>query len=172
MVQELEPNCRKAGTRSPRWKPCLSPSLDSCDLVERRLNIELSLVEVENIAARPQASRSEFLISKLEVDASGFATREVILQLGNNNLWHFIAFLLALMNKAESNYKIWNYKMLAICEALKNWCYYLKELSELFEIWTDHCNFKFWFTMQHLTWWQAQWVLLLANYNFKLVHQW
>jgi hypothetical protein len=47
------------------------------------------------------------------------------------------------MNEAKHNYKIYNRKMLAITEALKNWCMYLEGLPQPFEIITDHCNLEF-----------------------------
>jgi hypothetical protein len=61
--------------------------------------------------------------------------------------------------------------MLAIIEALKNWHQFLAGLDDPFEIWTDHRNLKFWPTTQHLTRRQAHWALLLADYNFVLVHK-
>jgi hypothetical protein len=61
--------------------------------------------------------------------------------------------------------------MLAITEALKNWCQFLARLNDSFEIWTNYCNLEFWHTTQHLTPCQACWALLLANYNFVLVHK-
>jgi hypothetical protein len=61
--------------------------------------------------------------------------------------------------------------MLAITEALKDWCQFLARLDDPFEIWTNHRNLEFWRTTQHLTRRQARWALLLADYNFVLVHK-
>jgi hypothetical protein len=61
--------------------------------------------------------------------------------------------------------------MLAITEALKDWRQFLAGLDDPFKIWTDHCNLEFWCTTQHLTRRQARWALLLADYNFVLVHK-
>jgi hypothetical protein len=61
--------------------------------------------------------------------------------------------------------------MLAITEALKDWCQFLAGLDDPFKIWTDHRNLEFWRTTQHLTRRQACWALLLADYNFVLVHK-
>jgi hypothetical protein len=61
--------------------------------------------------------------------------------------------------------------MLMVTKALKDWRQFLAELDDPFEIWTDHCNLEFWRTMQHLTCRQAHWALLLADYNFVLVHK-
>jgi hypothetical protein len=61
--------------------------------------------------------------------------------------------------------------MLAITKALKNWHQFLARLNNSFEIWTDHRNLEFWRTTQHFTCCQACWALLLADYNFVLVHK-
>jgi hypothetical protein len=75
------------------------------------------------------------------------------------------------MNEAECNYEIYDREMLAITEALKDWCMYLEGLPRPFEIITDHCNLEFWRTAQNLTRHQACWALLLANYDFVLIHK-
>jgi hypothetical protein len=75
------------------------------------------------------------------------------------------------MNKAEHNYKIYNREMLAITEALKDWRMYLEGLPQPFEIITNHRNLEFWRTAQNLTRRQARWALLLANYDFVLIHK-
>jgi hypothetical protein len=76
-----------------------------------------------------------------------------------------------LINEAGCNYEIYNHKMLAITEALKNWCIYLEDLSQPFEIITNYCNLEFWHTVQNLMHCQACWTLLLANYDFVLIHK-
>jgi hypothetical protein len=75
------------------------------------------------------------------------------------------------MNEAEHNYEIYNCEMHAIIEALKDWQMYLKGLSYLSEIITDHCNLEFWHTAQNLMHCWAHWALLLANYNFVIIHK-
>jgi hypothetical protein len=88
-----------------------------------------------------------------------------------NSLWHPIAFQSVFFKEAECNYKIWDHKMLVITEALKDWRQFLAGLDDPFEIWTDHRNLEFWRTTQHLMHRQVCWALLLADYNFVLVHK-
>jgi hypothetical protein len=107
----------------------------------------------------------------IEVDASRFATGGVIYQKCEDTYWHPIAYWSQSMNKAECNYEIYNCKMLAITEALKDWHMYLEKLPQPFKIITDHCNLEFWRTAQNLTHCQARWTLLLANYDFVLIHK-
>lgn len=79
----------------------------------------------------------------IEVDASGFATGGVILQKCEDTLWHPIAYRSQSMTETERNYKIYDREMLAIVEALKEWCHFLEGLSEPFEIWSDHQNLQY-----------------------------
>lgn len=55
------------------------------------------------------------------------------------------------MIEAERNYEIYDREMLAVVEALKEWCHFLKGLSELFEVWTDYQYLQFWKIAQNLT---------------------
>ena len=53
--------------------------------------------------------------TRIEVDASGFATGGALLQMLDNGLWHPVAFRSASMIEAERNYQIHDREMLAIC---------------------------------------------------------
>jgi len=57
--------------------------------------------------------------------------------------WKPIAFLSKIMQPAESNYEIYDKKLLAIVEALTKWRQYLLDVMEPFKIWTDHKNLKY-----------------------------
>jgi hypothetical protein len=61
---------------------------------------------------------------RIEVDASGYTTGGVISQKCDDldSLWHLIAFRSASFKEAKCNYKTWDHEMLAITEALKDWC--------------------------------------------------
>lgn len=111
--------------------------------------------------------------TRIEGDALGYTTGGVISQKCDDidNLWHPIAFRSASFTETERNYEIYDREMLAITEALKDWRQFLGGLDDPFEIWTDHRNLEFWRTTQHLTRRQARWALLLADFNFVLVHK-
>ena len=47
------------------------------------------------------------------------------------------------MQQAERNYKIYDKELLAIVEALAKWRQYLLDAVEIFKIWTDHKNLKY-----------------------------
>ena len=47
------------------------------------------------------------------------------------------------MQPVEQNYEIYNKELLAIVEALAKWRQYLLDAKELFGVWTDHENLKY-----------------------------
>ena len=78
----------------------------------------------------------------METDASEYAIGVVLFQ-EQEEKWRPIAFLLRTMQPVERNYEIYNKELLAIVEALSKWRQYLLNVRELFEIWTDHKNLKY-----------------------------
>ena len=89
--------------------------------------------------------------TRLEVDASGFATGGALLQQDETSIWHPIAFCSSSMQPAERNYEIHDQEMLAIIEALKDWHHFLEGLPNPFGIITDHSNLQYWRTAQYLS---------------------
>ena len=57
--------------------------------------------------------------TRVEVDASGFATGAVLSQEGEDGKFHPIAFHSESMSDAEQNYEIYDKEMLAIIRALQ-----------------------------------------------------
>ncbi|EEB88901.1 hypothetical protein MPER_13072, partial [Moniliophthora perniciosa FA553] len=109
--------------------------------------------------------------TRLEVDASGYATGGVILQQLEDGLWHPVAYRSESMAPAERNYEIYDREMLAIIRALEDWRHYLEGLPESFEIITDHRNLEYWRTAQDLSRRQARWSLWLSRFDFRLTHK-
>lgn len=109
--------------------------------------------------------------TRLEVDASGYATGGVLLQKLEDDLWHPIAFRSQSMVEAERNYEIYDKEMLAIIRALEDWRHYLEGLPRTFDIISDHRNLEYWQTAQNLTRRQARWSLYLSRFDFHLTHK-
>ena len=82
--------------------------------------------------------------------------------------WRPIAFLSRIMQQAERNYKIYNKELLAIVEVLAKWRQYLLDVKELFEIWMDYKNLKYFREPHKLNRRQARWYLKLQDYDFIL----
>ena len=107
--------------------------------------------------------------TRIEVDASGFATGGVILQKCDDDLWHPVAYRSESMSEAERNYEIYDREMLAIIRALEDWRHFLEGLP--FEIISDHKNLEYWRTAKDLTRRQARWALWLSRFDFILTHK-
>jgi len=58
---------------------------------------------------------------------------------------------------AERNYKIYNKELLAIVKVLAKWRQYLLDVKELFEIWMDYKNLKYFRELHELNRRQARW---------------
>ena len=78
----------------------------------------------------------------METDTSGHTIGGVLFQ-KQEKKWKPLAFLSRTMQLAEKNYEIYDKKLLVIVEALTKWRQYLLNTIELFEIWTDHENLKY-----------------------------
>jgi hypothetical protein len=109
--------------------------------------------------------------TRIEVDASGFATGGALLQKLDDGQWHPVAFRSASMLPAERNYEIYDREMLAIIEALKDWRAFLEGADDAFDIVTDHENLQWWRSAQDLTRRQARWALYLSRFDFHLIHR-
>jgi hypothetical protein len=66
------------------------------------------------------------LETRVEVDASGYATGGILSQKYPDGLWHPIAYRSSSMSKEEHNYKIYDREMLGCIRALEDWRHYLE----------------------------------------------
>jgi len=87
---------------------------------------------------------------RMEVDASDYATEEVLSMECKDSRWRPVAFLSKSLNKTERNYEIHDKEMLAIVRGLENWRHLLEGTCFKFEIWTDHKNLKYFIKVQKL----------------------
>jgi len=72
------------------------------------------------------------------------------------------------MQLAKRNYKIYNKELLVIVKALTKWRQYLLDVTEKFEVWTDHENLKYFWELHELNGRQVKWYLKLQDYDFIL----
>ena len=82
------------------------------------------------------------------MDASDYATGEVLSIEEEDGLWRPVAFLSKSLNETERNYEIHGKEMLAIIRGLENWRHLLKGARFKFEIWTDHKNLEYFMKTQ------------------------
>ena len=60
--------------------------------------------------------------------------------------------------------------MLAIIQALEEWRHLLEGAKHCIEIWTDHKNLEYFWTVKKLNHCQAHWSLYLSCFNSELHH--
>ena len=108
---------------------------------------------------------------RLETDSSDFATGAVLEQIGDDKLWHPVAYYSKSLNEHERNYEIYDKELLAIIRGLEEYRHYLEGHPEPFEIWSDHLNLTYFRQAQKLTRRQARWSLFLSRFNFTLRHR-
>ena len=97
------------------------------------------------------------LETQLETDASDGVVAGVLTQ-KHKNEWHPIAFYSKSMLPAEQNYEIHNKEMLAIIQALQEWCAELEglQIKEHFQVLTDHQSLEYFMTTKKLNTQQAR----------------
>jgi len=106
----------------------------------------------------------------MEVDASDYATGEVLSMECEDKLWRPVAFLSKSLNEMERNYEIHDKKMLVIIRGLEAWRHLLEGGQFKFEIWTDYKNLEYFIKVQKLNRRQARWTLYLSQFDFTLKH--
>jgi hypothetical protein len=106
---------------------------------------------------------------RVETDGSGIGLGAVLIQ-KQNDRWHPIAFISQSLSEAERNYHAADLEMAAVIFALQEWCHYLLDASQPFEILTDHQNLMQFKKPQDLSRRQARWQQMLQEYHFTFVH--
>ena len=109
------------------------------------------------------------LPTRVECDASGFATGGILSQKHDDGLWHPVAYRSQSMSKEERNYEIYDREMLGLIRALEDWRHFLEGIT--FEVITDHKNMEWWTTMRDLNCRQARWALYLSRFDFKVTYR-
>ena len=95
----------------------------------------------------------------VETDASNFAVGAVLLQVGDDNLEHPVAFFSRKMLPAETNYPVHNKEMLAIISTLKEWPHYLMNACYPIVIRLDHKLLEYFKLPQRLSQRQARCII-------------
>src|SRR5260370_25631088 len=109
------------------------------------------------------------LPTRLECDASGFATGGILSQKHDDGLWHPVVYRSQSMSKEERNYEIYDREMLGLIRTLEDWRHFLEGIS--FEVIMDHKNMEWWTTMRDLNRRQARWSLYLSRFDFKVTYR-
>ena len=107
---------------------------------------------------------------QIETDTSKYASGAILTQTDMNGDRHPIAFLSKTFTETEWNYDVYDRELLAIIWALTEWRHYIQGSGHTTEVLSDHMNLMYFKSTQKLNRRQAQWALLLSEYDLKLWH--
>ena len=107
----------------------------------------------------------------LQTDASGFAIAGILNQYYGLRTLRPVNFYSQKSSGAEKNYDIYDQKLLAITETMKQWRHYLEGANHEVLIQCDHKNLEYFQTSKVLSQQQAIWAEILSSYDFVLEHQ-
>ena len=117
------------------------------DKHEAAFNTLWDLVTSEPVLRQPQLDKP----FKVEVDASGFALRGVLLQRQEDGKKHPVGYYSATLNEVQQNYDIYKLELLAITECLKHWRPYLAGSPYEIIVHTNHANLTYWHQPQKIS---------------------
>jgi hypothetical protein len=107
---------------------------------------------------------------EIKVDASNYAIGAVLMQKGDKNILHPVAFFSKTMNDTQRNYDVYNRELLALVETFRHWRHYLHSAAHQIKVHTDHANLLYWKNPGNHNRPVARWHAELMDYNFELIH--
>ena len=107
---------------------------------------------------------------QIECDASKYTSGAVLTQLDTNGDRHPCAFISKTFSPTERNYKIYDWELLAIIQALEEWRHYIQGSPHTTMVLSDHKNLTYYRHARKLNRRQARWSLFLSKFDVKLVH--
>ena len=112
----------------------------------------------------PDVSKSFHLVT----DASNTAVAGVLLQRGESEDWHPVAYTSRRLSVEERNYHANEREILAVVHALRVWRTYL---FKPFEVFTDNQAVTYLLSKKQLSSRQARWLDLLADFDMTISHK-
>ena len=105
----------------------------------------------------------------IKTDASDYTLATILstVSLMDNEV-HPIAFHSHTFTPPKLNYDVHNKELLAIFEAFKIWCHYLKGSPTLIDVVMDHKNLEYFSTTKLLTHRQVCWLEFLCQFNLTI----
>ena len=105
----------------------------------------------------------------IKVDVSDCALAAILSMVSPmDNEVHPIAFHSLTFTPPELNYNVHNKELLAIFEAFKIWCHYLKGSPTPIDMVMDHKNLEYFSTTKLLTHFQVCWLEFLCQFNLTI----
>jgi hypothetical protein len=106
----------------------------------------------------------------LQVDASAFATGEILIQKDERGKHVAVGFHSQTFNEVEQNYDIHDREFLSIFRGLTHHCHLLLSSPFPTTVFTDHKNLEYYCHPCHINRQVARYIPQLVDYNFTLVH--
>ena len=132
----------------------------------KALDTLIGAVTKGSVLVQPDLSSPFFL----QVDASAYAMGAILTQLDKCKKHRAIAFFSKTFNKAERNYDIHDWELLAVFRGLTHWHHLLLSSPFPTTVLTDHKNLEYYKEPHHINQQIAQYVQQLADYNFIIKH--
>jgi RNase H-like domain found in reverse transcriptase/Reverse transcriptase (RNA-dependent DNA polymerase) len=107
---------------------------------------------------------------QIKSDTSKVATGMVLTQLDSNGNRHPVAFLSKTFSETKRKHEIYDWELLGIIQALKEWRHYIQRSGHTTIVYSDHKNLTYFRTAQKLNDRQARWSLYLSGFDLKLIH--
>lgn len=108
----------------------------------------------------------------VEVDASNEGIGAILSQRSEQDgKMHPCAFLSRRLSRAERNYDVGNWELLAVKVALEEWRHLLEGANHPFIVWTDHKNLEYIKKAKRLNSRQARWALFFNRFSFSLSYR-
>ncbi len=89
----------------------------------------------------------------LKIDAFNYVKDDILSQYNDENVLHSIVFYSKSMISAESNYHIYDKKLLTIIQCFEHWWLELEDTELSIQMFTDHQTLKIFMKNKQLTWW-------------------
>lgn len=79
----------------------------------------------------------------MEVETLEYAMEGMLLMKCEDEQYKLAVYLSKSLNEIKINYEIYDNKILAVIEGLKNWRHLLEGTKIKFKVWTDHKNLEY-----------------------------
>lgn len=107
----------------------------------------------------------------LETDASNYVSVEVLSQFDDEDILRPVVFFSKKHSVTESNYEIYDKKLLAIVQCFEEWWPELEGFSSSVKIITDHKNLEYFMSTKLLNQHQVCWSEYLSQFCFKICYR-
>ena len=133
---------------------------------EDALNTLIEIVTSEPVLKCPDPEKA----FELEVDASAFAIRAVLIQQDETGKRREVGYYSKALNATERNYDIWDREFMSVIFGLRNWRHLLVGNPHKVVVYTDHANLQYYWHPQKINRRVARYISTLADYNLELRH--